>query len=411
MKRKKMKILLIFALLTCNISFAGTIRPIADERIPSIDGKVLNDIVNNTKYNAENFSILFLDEENKIKKSYVLDDLIRNINRDNKDDIFIAKDKNFTIFLTKEEFYMLDGIKDIDVFVDTLNDISNANFETETMFVAGKRIVTVGNFPKSALETGKTVKYVLLIPKKHEEQTELNRAFLHFSSYELRPNKSKTFNLSALEVLELYSRLIKWQIDIAPMNSIILSMFKAKAHHLDNFLYTNAYNDLKEKLSLAVVEDIKESILYVKTTPKYSEFNDEVVDFQFATARFSEFLKHFQNEKLSLHNSSDNPIVTIKKDKLCKPIVVADLINCVITGQDKGVFYKAEVITNRYVRSGKKEVVLSQVMTRRLQVEYLLSKAISVANKLKIVNSTFSSEALKSELIRLKKDFKWLKGV
>lgn len=423
------KVLVMLLLGTISLSAENTVVDInnindivvEEDKLPDIDKKKLQEILG-TKAKLS-LSELIAYEKSKMKKNSIgsykytvsFDSLLKAVEKRHRlygldaSIIYLAKDRMFTVHLTKEQYASLLNTLNIQAFIQKFNNYTGTNFTSKVIYNSkNEKIIYIGDYANAILNDVPLVEYIMVAEKTgafrpNQNCSEFEKAFYFFKNFHGKTSSTK-FNLTPIEIMELYIKLFRWHINIATFNNILLDMFQEKSQYINNFNFEQAFYDLKKNPSFTVANRIKEDLVKIKT-----EYSDEEVDVRKKSfiydepKRISEIL-----EDISAVEGSE---YTLNK-RYCNDTIIPVLIsNDVIIKSfldfknylKKATKYDIEITKNKYILSAEKTVVLYQQRDIRHQALHYLDEAISEV--IKSEKQNFSTKAFVEDIESIKGEY------
>jgi len=381
-----------------------------EEMVALSQHKGNNSIINQTYYDEVIVPYSY-------KEEYILGNLAKklqkNYNTTHSNKIYVlTQNDNQKVFLSQGQKAELNRSRNVDKFINELNKYSNMSFFYNRIHKhSGYDIIYIKTLQSSNMNVMPKIHYTLLEPTKrffnnHNDIklkcSEFERAFEYFRTHHTQTDKTFHFNLSAIEVMSLYIKLARWNVDLDAVNESLLKLFAKKAQYINNFNFNKAFEDLRLNPSYTTAFEIKTNLQNLES--HYA--NDK-------PRKTSGTYCYEEERKLSDILKSISSVATsnyVLNEKYGKDIIIplpADRIVTVKNIQDfndyliKNTPYKLIITKNKYIKSATKEVVIVMQRSKKNQFVHYINEAIKVTEKFQ--NQDFSKEALIDDLKRLTK--------
>ncbi len=387
--------------------------------IPSITNSELAQLMSKDSSHKLKQTTSYEDKliKNKGKRfDYSLDRILHSIenkhNRNLRNKIFIIlADKDVDIFVTQKQYNTLLKHTRIGSFLIDLNKFSKMNFSSKTIKQSGKRkIVYIKRISDNIIDEQPTPNFVLLTRANSFYANHNNvintckdfeRAFLYFKKYKGKSSAVNNFNLSPVEVMNLYIKLARWNVDLKTVNDDLLLLFSKRAQYIKNFNFQLAFKDLKNNPSFTIATKIKQSLLKARDYKEEKATHEKFIYSEpMYLSKILQKLSKVDNSDYSIDLSySPDIVIPLKINRIVTMKSIYDLQ----TYMDRATRYKIEIITNKYIKNADKKIVVIMQRDVRYQALHFLNSAIQEAKK--AVNPNFSKQAFIDDIKKIKKDY------
>ena len=394
---------------------------VEEDKLPDISKKKLEEIL--ATKGSLSLNDLIVYEKSKMKKnslgakkqSISFDSLLKAVEKRHRmyslDDsiIYLAKDKMLTTYLTKEQYASLLDTLNIQAFIQKFNNYTGLNFTSKVIYNGNnEKIIYIGNYANAIVDDAPIVKYIMIADKTGEFHpntscSEFEKAFYFYKNFH-GTSSSVHFDLTPIEVTDLYIKLFRWHVNVASFNNLLLDMFQEKTQYIKNFNFEQAFYDLKKNPSYTTASNIREDLLKIK-----NEYSDNETDIKMKSfiydkpERISKIL-----EDISKVEGSEY----VLNERYCSDITIPVLISNDVVIRNfadfknylkKATKYDIEVTTNKYILSAEKTVVVYQQRDIRHQALHYLDEAINEVVKSEKQN--FSTKAFVDDIESIKGEY------
>lgn len=359
--------------------------------------------------------------KSKLKKyDYKLATLLKtledNHNKFDKEKVFIVPQKqNEKIFITEKQYSDLSQERDIKDFIRKLNSYTNMTFTTKELCSAdgNKKIIYVVDITRGQIPDQIPVDYVLLEKTKdfyrnnnmlNEDCDDFQKAFDYFRTHQGYSNKKLDFNLDAIELMSLYIKLARWNVDLGSVNPKLLELFAGKAQYIKNFDFDKAFMDLKYDPSYTVANNIKKDLLELKHGFTYDASEKEKSLFVYKEPMYlSSILK-----EVSLVDGSKYYLDSFFSRDVTIPLPIGKVVTIKSIDDLKKYLhdatkYEIKIETHKYLKHADKKVLLVLQRDVRHQALHYLDSAIADIRKVDV--DTLAKEALIDDIKAVKKEY------
>jgi hypothetical protein len=392
-------------------------------RIPSISAKEMNDII--VRSNVVDKSAVIVNYEDKLIKTqakrfdYSLSELLYKLERNHNDShrkkvYIVTENSDLDVFITAEQKNRLEKQRDIEEFIGKLNAYSNMSFVSSRLCTKDKKnIVYIKNFSLKTVEDQPIVNYTLLEKTSdyyrnnnlvNPSCTVFSQAFDYFRTHQGQTTQDISFNLTAIEVMDLYIKLARWNVNLESVNDKLLALFSNKAQYINNFNFKQAFEDLSKNPSYSVASEVKRNLIVLEesyasdtTEPTKGSFlYEKPTELSAILKELSELAdcEYVVDRKYGTNTNIPLPIgrmVTMKN--------ISDLIHYAKNATP----YEIKITTNKYIPSAEKQVVVFLQRDKRNQALHYLDNAI--IEVVKAQNTSFSKQAFIDDIKSIKKDY------
>ena len=447
-KELEMKKVLVFVLgISTGLLYASETQSVGgdipsitidESKIPNIDNRSLNNILS-TRYSdgrddtddiRESFVV---GDLSTVKSKYQISDVLKSLEIKheklkgaNFNAVYLAKDRHKNVFLTNKQYFELLKTIDIYAFVPMFNRYTRLNYSIKKVHSSCSVIYYIGSYADNIVRDTHNVNFVIMSKKNKvvtvsniSSSCENQNAFLYYKNYNTFSNEENIhFDLDIFEVINLYKKLLKWNVKIDYFREELLSMFEEKARYINNFDFESAFADLKSGVTYHVLRDIEKDLRYIKDGKSSSDSESDIKENQ----TFSSYnLKDGKN-----YSSLDGePLTNVLREmlviegqkynidnKYSNMIIVKNVvtgISGVFTFKDlkrlvaQTTRYRIMVVKNKYVRDANKEVVVFPKRGVSSQALHYLDKAEEEV--LIGMDKGFSKKAFIDDVNDIKKGF------
>jgi len=324
--------------------------------------------------------------------------------------LYLPKNKALVVQLTVNQYQYLLNTLSMQSFIQKLNDITNLNLTSKIIYSSNKaKIIYVGNYTNAILDSISPVEYVRLVNGTGRcisgiRCSSFEKAFNYFINF--NGQKSfRRFNLSSIQIMNLYIKLLRWNVNISSFNSLLLNMFQSKTQYLNNFNFKKAFYALKFKPSFTVANKIKNSLLKIKNKyTKDNRNNIQIKGFVYnRPEKASAILLHISKivgHKYILNNQySINPTIPAPFSNKIRIKNFKDFKRYL----KNNTKYSIKVMSNNYIINAPKIVVIYKQMDMKHQALHYLNLAIKEATFNK--NKDFAKKAFINSIESIKREY------
>jgi len=423
--KKTTKNIVLSVLATTQIAFAVEVTPLdRADTIPSITEAEMAMLSKDASSAVKkNDAVTYEDKliKSKLKKfDYQLSTLLKtledNHNRHSKDKVFIIpQNQNEKVFITAEQFSLLKREDDVKEFIHKLNSFTNMTFKTKELCSAdgNKKIIYVLDITSGEINDQIPVSYVFLEKTQdfyrnnnmlNEDCNDFQIAFDYFRTHQGYSNKKINFNLDAIQIMELYIKLARWNVDLKSVNPKLLELFAEKAQYIENFDFEKAFAELKKNPSYTVAKEIRDDLISLKSNVSYSSMKREKDSFVYAEPMLlSGILEEVALIDGALYKIDDffsrDVVIPLPIGKVVTIKSIEDLQSYL----HDATSYELKIQTHKYLKHAKKKVVVVFQRDIRHQALHYLDAAIADIKKVDV--DTLAKDALVDDIKAVKKEF------
>jgi len=396
-----------------------------EKKIPSISKEKLDKIVNtDIGFYIEDLTTL---EENAIqknsigsnRKTYLFDNILASIEERHKNSnssqniLYLSVNKGIKVNLTKEQYKELLDTINIDDFILKFNNYTNMNFSKHNIYERmNEKIIYIGDYASSTLDYLDKKGFVLLKRKNgayrddsiNKKCSTFYQAFLYFKDYNLQADRKVKFDLTHIEIMELYMKLAKWHVDMRFINEILLNMFKEKAQYVNNFDFDQAFLDLQENPSSDIARRIKKDLQYTIDNKADEMVLDKKGVFVISSSmRISNILKKLSKIENGNYYLDADYCFDAEIEMLVSNEVVLRNFSDLEDYMHNSTTYGIKIIENKYVLNADKKIIIFKNKDKSHQAIHFLDA--SIKEVLKNGNDNFSKEAFVSDINDIKREY------
>ncbi len=317
-----------------------------------------------------------------------------------KRQIFVISQKT-NVYMTANQYYNLLSHERIDNFLSALNRFSQLNFVLSKFKHKKITIIYIKKEQQDYANRMTIPSYVLFVKNSNfplysnkscecKQCSNFEKAFLYYRKYKGDLGGTENFNLTPVQLMELYMKLYRWNIMRLPnVRNKLLNIFVERTRYIKNFNFKMAYNRLNNNPSYEAALAIKNSLLNLK---KYRYHHVAQGTFLYSKPeQLSKILNQISNITCSKYTIAKkySPNLTIPL-KVNQSVTISNFKNFKAYLK-KYTGYEARVITNKYIECSPKKVLIFNNLNPDYQQMHYLDKAIQIVNK--VNNQNFSKES------------------